>query len=117
MLTPEMNALARDFAARMVALVEADLARRVQGAITSSFLLSRAAPATSVRPPAARKAVASQPVRRQAKMSPKLARTRKLQGQYLGAMRGLEVSQRARVKKVTAVKGVAAGLKLALSLK
>ena len=50
-------------------------------------------------------------------MSPKLARTRKLQGHYLGAVRGLKPTDRARVKKLTAENGVAAGLRMALSLK
>lgn len=117
MFTPEMSALARDFAVRLVAFVEADLVRRVQGAIMSSFPVSGVAATTKTRLRATGKEDAARPARRPARMSPKLARARKLQGQCLGAMRGLKLADRSRVKKLTAAKGVAAGLKLALSLR
>jgi len=58
--------------------------------------------------PAARKA---------SKASPKLARARKLQGQYLGALKSLSDADKAKVKAVARDKGVADALKLAKSLK
>jgi hypothetical protein len=64
--------------------------------------------------PAAAKAVKA---RKPMKMSPKLARARKLQGQYLGALRGLADADKAKVKQVAKDKGVPEALKLATSLK
>jgi len=42
---------------------------------------------------------------------------RKKQGQYMGAVKGLSAANRAKVKKVRAVEGYDAALKLATSLK
>jgi hypothetical protein len=47
----------------------------------------------------------------------KVARARKLQGQYLGALKSLKGADRTRVKKTAAEKGVAEAVQLALSLK
>ena len=55
--------------------------------------------------------------RKPMKMSPKLARARKLQGQYLGALRGLADADKAKVKQIAREKGVPEALKLAFSLK
>jgi hypothetical protein len=49
--------------------------------------------------------------------TPKVARARKLQGQYLGALKSLAGADRAKVKQTAAEKGVAEAVKLALSLK
>jgi hypothetical protein len=49
--------------------------------------------------------------------SAKLNRARKLQGQYLGALRGLGDADRSRVKQAVRTKGVVEALKLAKSLK
>jgi hypothetical protein len=49
--------------------------------------------------------------------TPKVARARKLQGQYLGALKSLTGADRAKVKKIAAEKGVAEAVKLAQSLK
>jgi hypothetical protein len=51
------------------------------------------------------------------KATPKVARARKLQGQYLGALKSLKGADRARVKKTAAEKSVAEAVKLAQSLK
>jgi len=51
------------------------------------------------------------------KATPKVARARKLQGQYLGALKSLKGADRARVKKTAAEKNVADAVKLARSLK
>ncbi len=117
MPSPEMEALVQDFVVRFVALVEADVARRIQSVVASAMANTEAMPtvgsalATIKQPPVANTA------RRPVKATPKLARARKLQGRYLGTMRRLKPTERARVKKVTHEKGVAAGLKLALSLR
>jgi hypothetical protein len=49
--------------------------------------------------------------------TPQVARARKLQGQYLGALKSLKGWKRAKVKAMVKEKGVAAAVKLALSLK
>ena len=51
------------------------------------------------------------------KATPKVARARKLQGQCLGALKSLTGEDRAKVKQTAAEKGVAEGVKLALSMK
>jgi hypothetical protein len=55
--------------------------------------------------------------RKAKKTTPKVARARKLQGQYLGALKSLKGADRAMVKKTAAEKGVAEAVKLARSLK
>jgi hypothetical protein len=62
-------------------------------------------------------AVAGAPARKAAKASPKLAKARKLQGQYLGALKSLNEAEKSKVKAVAKDKGVADALKLAKSLK
>ena len=49
--------------------------------------------------------------------TPKVARARKLQGQYLGALKSLTGADRAKVKKTAAEKSVAEAVKLAQSIK
>ena len=49
--------------------------------------------------------------------TPKVVRARKLQGQYLGALKSLTGADRAKVKQTAKDKGVAEAVKLAMSLK
>jgi hypothetical protein len=51
------------------------------------------------------------------KVTPKVKRARKLQGQYLGMLKSLAGADRAKVKQTAADKGVAEAVKLARSLK
>jgi hypothetical protein len=51
------------------------------------------------------------------KVTPQVKRARKLQGQYLGALKSLTGADRARVKQTAAEKGVAEAVKLALGMK
>lgn len=51
------------------------------------------------------------------KVTPKVKRARKLQGQYLGLLKSLVGADRAKVKQTAADKGVAEAVKLARSLK
>jgi hypothetical protein len=69
---------------------------------------AKAAPVTAVKPTAVKKV-------KQA--SPKVARARKLQGQYLGSLKSLTGADRAKVKQTAKDKGVGEAVKLALSLK
>jgi hypothetical protein len=65
-------------------------------------------------------AVAAKPVTAKKKskpMTPKVMRARKLQGQYLGALKSLVGAERARVKQTAKDKGVGEAVKLAMSLK
>ena len=55
--------------------------------------------------------------RRKVRATPKVLKARKLQGQYMGALRTLTGGARARVKAVAKDKGVSEALKLAQSLK
>lgn len=63
------------------------------------------------------KPAAAKAVKKAKKASPKVARARKLQGQYLGALKSLTGADRAKVKQVAKDKGVADAVKLALTLK
>jgi hypothetical protein len=69
---------------------------------------AKAVPATAAKPTAAKKLK---------KATPKVARARKLQGQYLGALKSLTGANRARVKQTAKEKGVAEAVRLALTLK
>jgi len=60
---------------------------------------------------------AAKPVAKKVKLSPKVARARKLQGQYLGALKSLTGADRAKVKQVVKEKGVAEAVKLAKTMK
>ena len=65
-------------------------------------------PAKAAKPTAAKKAK---------KATPKVARARKLQGQYLGALKSLKGANRAKVKAVAKEKGVGEAVKLAAGMK
>jgi hypothetical protein len=69
---------------------------------------AKAAPAGTAKPAAGKKAK---------KVTPKVARARKLQGQYLGALRALSAADKAKVQAVAKEKGVAEAVKMALSMK
>jgi hypothetical protein len=51
------------------------------------------------------------PVRRRVNLSPKQRAALKLQGRYMGTMRGLKPGQRAAVKKLRAEKGIQAAIR------
>jgi len=64
------------------------------------------------RPPAA----ASARPRRRRRMSPKTRALRKLQGKYMGLVRGLKPAEKSRVRTVREKQGMAAAIALASSL-
>lgn len=107
--SPQLEALVQDFVSRLVAVIEADVAQRIQGAVASALGSS-----TGLR---GGKARVAQPGRRPVVVSRELAAARKLQGQYLGALRGLKPAEHARVKAMAHEKGLPAAIKLAHSLK
>jgi hypothetical protein len=113
-ISTELEALIREFGARLAAAAQAQASERVNAAVAAALSgLSPAAPAASPKP--AKAAGASG--RRKIKMSAKTLAVRRLQGQYLGLLRGLKLGVRARVKKVAHEEGVAAAIKFAGSLK
>jgi hypothetical protein len=118
---PEMNiaAIVETFVGQITAAVEASAAQRIQDALAGTFREPQkrkpgrppkqvAAPVPTTKAAAKRKAV---------RVTPKVAQARKLQGQYLGALRALSALDKAKVKAVAKEKGVAEAVKLALSLK
>ena len=115
-ISPEVEALVRNFVGSLTAAIEADVARRLQGVVASALGMSAASAAEPRRAVAKSTAVAS-PVRRPKKVSPELVQARKLQGQYLGALRGLKPVDHARVKALAHEKGLPAAIKLAHSIK
>ena len=113
-ISPEVEVLVRDFIGRLVAAIEADVARRLHGVLLSAL----GTPAASAAEP--RRSVASPvaiPARRPKPVTRELAQARKLQGQYLGALRGLKPADHARVKALAHEKGLPAAIKLAHSIK
>jgi hypothetical protein len=112
-IAPNITALIEDFAKQIVAATEAATAARVQGALAAALGAPvKRGPGRPTRAPAQAKAERKAP-----KATAALIRARKLQGQYLGALRGLAQGDRAKVKAVAKSKGVPAALKLAVSLK
>jgi hypothetical protein len=119
-ISTEIESIVREFTARVVAAAKVQASERVLSAV-SAALTGQAAPAagSSAKPQkaAAAPAGAPVPVKRKLKLSAKGLAARKLQGQYLGLLRGLGPGPRVRVKKVAREKGVAEALKFAASLK
>jgi len=104
-----LESIVRDFTTRLVAAIEAQTSQRIRN-IVSSVLGGPprwiGASKTEARLPS--------PSR---KLSDKAVAARKLQGKYIGALRRLRPAARARVKIAAREQGVAAAVKLALSMK
>jgi hypothetical protein len=113
--------LVEAFARQITATVEATMAKRMQAALAGAFgAPPKRGPGRPPKKPLARTAApvpAKRSTRKAPKATAKLARARKLQGQYLGALRALGQADRAKVKALAQVKGVPAAVKLAASLK
>lgn len=107
----EIEALIREFASKLVEMTEADMRQRAIAAVSSAVAGagSRSASVAST--------AAGAPAKRTLQLTPKGIAARKLQGQYLGMLRGLSAGNRLRVKKVAREQGVAAALKLGNTLK
>ena len=113
-ISPEVETLVRNFVGSLVAAIEADVARRLHGVVAFALGAPAASAAKPRRSPG--KSVA-RPARRRARVSRQLVEARKLQGQYLGALRGLKPADHARVKALAHAKGLPAAIKLAHSIK
>ncbi len=113
-ISTEIETIVREFTARVVAAAKAQANERVLSAVSAALSgQATVAPASSVKPAK----VAAAPAKRKLRLSAKGLAARKLQGQYLGLLRGLQPGPRARVKKMAREKGVAEALKFAASLK
>lgn len=112
-MSREIESIVREFTARVVAAASAQANERVFSAVSAALKGHSSLAAI----PATRPAKAAAPAKRKLKLSAKGLAARKLQGQYLGLLRGLSAGPRARVKKVAREKGVAEALKFAASLK
>jgi hypothetical protein len=116
-ISPELEALVQNFVSQLVAAIEADVGRRIQGALSSALGGSGGAAAPRRgpgRPPSSFSIALPRPVK---KVSRELAAARKLQGQYLGALRGLKPADHAKVKALAHEKGLEAAIKMARSIK
>jgi hypothetical protein len=113
-ISPELEALVRTFVSRLVAAVEADVARRIQAVVAAALGSSGG---TGPSRPVGRPPFVGASAGRPRRVSRELAAARKLQGQYLGALRGLKPADHARVKALAHEKGLPAAIKLAHSLK
>ena len=110
---PEVKPLLRDFVDRLIATIAADAARRLRSAVA----LALGTPTAGAAAPRRKATLVARPVRRRARVSRQLAKARKLQGQYLGALRGLKPADHARVKALAHAKGLNAAIRLAHSIK
>ena len=108
----EIQTLIGNFTAQLMGAVTAQTTRRIQ-AIVAAALAGSAAPATIGKA----QSTGVHPVTQPRRLSNKATAARKLQGRYIGALRSLRPAARARVKKMASKEGVAAAVKLALSLK
>ena len=95
----------------------ADEIRRLRERLASlESLAPRIAAASAGRRRAARRAAAPGRPRARRRMSPKTLALRKLQGKYMGLVRGLKAPEKARVRTVREKQGMAAAIQLASSL-
>ena len=82
--------------------------------IARSF--GRISPLLAATSPAALAAEPDAPARRRPRLSPQQRAALKLQGKYMGTMRGLKPSQRSIIKKIRVQKGIRAAIQEAEKL-
>jgi hypothetical protein len=116
MIAREIEPLIHSFVSSLSELAEANIARRLQSAIASVLVDRGAVPKTIVAQAAVKPLPEGRSVRRVPTATPKLIQARKIQGQYMAAVRGLKPQDRNRVKELASAKGAVAGLALARSL-
>ena len=121
-IDPSVLTLIENFTKEIAAAAVANANQRAQAALAEVF--GRPPKRGLGRPPIQAEAsvdkapaAKSAPARKASKVSPKQARARKLQGRYLGALKGLVATDKAKVQAMAKGKGVPAALALAASLK
>jgi len=98
-------------------VVHVQVGERVLLVVASALTESRATPETNRPSSKGTSATVATGAPRKRVLSVRGLAVRKLQGKYLGTLRGLRPGARARVKKVAREQGVAAAVRLAQSLK
>ena len=118
---PSIANLIEEAVRRIAAVTEAAAATTARAALAAAFDIPAG---RGPGGPKKARALAKAPARakpgngrRAPRATAKLARARKQQGQYLGALRSLGQTDRAKVKALAKAKGVPAALKLVASLK
>jgi hypothetical protein len=116
--SPDIESIVRDFATRIEAVVRAQISANLSSVFAdlAGNKTSTAKPTVAEPTKAAAPAVAA-PGKRKLKLTAKGTAARKVQGQYLGLLRGLRPGVRLRVQKVAREKGVAEAMKFAGTLK
>jgi len=115
-ISAELETLIRNFTSRVVTAVHIQVGERVLAVVAAALTGSQATQAPRLTNSMNPEATAAIELPRKRKLSPEGLAVRKLQGKYLGVLRGLRPVARARVKKVAREKGVAAAIKFASSL-
>jgi hypothetical protein len=88
--------------------------RRAFTVLAAAF--ERLGPALAERQVAVAPTNGTAPARRKMNLSPKQRAALKLQGKYMGTMRGLKPGQRAAVKRIRAEKGIHAAIREAVRM-
>jgi hypothetical protein len=119
---PNITAIVETFVGQITAAVDASMANRIQAALAGVFGTPQkrrpGRPPKNAVAPVTVFPVKLKPIITLVKVvSVKAARARKLQGQYMGALKSLKGADRAKVKTVAKEKGVAEAVKLALGMK
>jgi hypothetical protein len=115
-----ITTIVEEFISQITAAVELAAAQRIQAALAGAFdLPQKRGPGRPAKQAAGVGTVAEKAVtgKKTRTATPKAIRARKLQGQYMGALKSLTGADRAKVKAVAKEKGVAEAVKLALGLK
>ncbi|MGD0835985.1 MAG: hypothetical protein ABSB49_04980 [Polyangia bacterium] len=110
----EIESIVREFTARVLAAAQVQANECAISAVSAALEGRAEAPSTQVAKTETISSAA--PGKRKLRLSAKGLAARKLQGQYLGLLRGLGPGPRARVKKIAREHGVAEALKFAASL-
>jgi hypothetical protein len=133
---PNITIMVETFAFQITAAVEASMADRIQAALAGVFGAppkrgpgrpAKRGVAHATVLPEKRKPIVTRvknvsekrkPIVTRVKVvSEKVARARKLQGQYMGALKSLKGADRAKVRAVAKEKGVAEAVKMAAGMK
>jgi hypothetical protein len=116
MFARKLEPVIHGFVTSLVKLVETNVAHHLQQTIATVLVDRDAAAKSKVSRPSTGSLSATRAVRRGTPATPKMIKARKIQGQYMVAVRGLKPVDRNRVDKLTRAKGVVSGLALARSL-
>jgi hypothetical protein len=116
-----ITAIIDTFVNQITAAVESAVTQRLQAAIAGAFGAPQkrgpGRPAKRVVAPVAPVAAPKAAARKVRRVTPKVIRARKIQGQYMGALRALSAADKAKVRAVAKEKGVAAAVKMAKGLR